>query len=56
MKEINELAIPQDVCYTSDHEWARLDGETVRIGVTDYAQDRLGETSSMRKRRRWAED
>ena len=43
MKEISELLTPQDVRYTSDHEWARLDGEIIRIGVTDYAQDQLGD-------------
>jgi glycine cleavage system H protein len=43
MKEISELLIPQDIRYTKDHEWAKLDGDKVRIGVTDYAQDRLGD-------------
>lgn len=43
MKEISELATPHDIGYTRDHEWARLDGETVRIGITDYAQDQLGD-------------
>jgi glycine cleavage system H protein len=43
MKEISELVTPQDLRYTKDHEWARLDGETIRIGITDYAQDQLGD-------------
>ena len=43
MKEISELLIPNDACYSSDHEWARLDGEKIRIGITDYAQDQLGD-------------
>jgi glycine cleavage system H protein len=43
MKEISELVIPRDIGYTRDHEWARLDGEIIRIGVTDYAQDQLGD-------------
>ncbi len=43
MKEIGELITPHDVRYTKDHEWARLDGEKVRIGITDYAQDQLGD-------------
>ena len=29
--------------YTDDHEWARLEGDTVTIGITEFAQDQLGE-------------
>jgi len=43
MKEINELILPEDVRYTEDHEWAKLEGEIVKIGLTDYAQDQLGD-------------
>ena len=43
MKEINELNFPDDVRYTDDHEWAKAEGEKVKIGITDYAQDQLGE-------------
>ncbi|MGO9018074.1 MAG: glycine cleavage system protein GcvH [Syntrophobacteraceae bacterium] len=43
MKEISELVTPHDIRYSKDHEWARLDGEIIRIGVTDYAQDQLGD-------------
>jgi glycine cleavage system H protein len=43
MKEIDELVIPGDVRYAEDHEWARLEGENVRIGINDYAQDQLGD-------------
>ncbi len=43
MKLIDELDLPQDCRYTQDHEWARLDGDKVRIGITDYAQDQLGD-------------
>ena len=35
--------VPDDLRYTSDHEWARLEGGKVRIGITDYAQDALGD-------------
>jgi glycine cleavage system H protein len=34
---------PDDVQYTKDHEWVRTEGDTVRMGVTDYAQDALGD-------------
>jgi glycine cleavage system H protein len=43
MKNINELNLPEDVKYTKDHEWAKADGDTVTIGINDYAQDQLGE-------------
>jgi len=35
--------VPDDLRYTSDHEWARLEGGRIRIGITDYAQDALGD-------------
>ena len=36
--------VPDDLRYTADHEWVRLeDGGRVRIGITDYAQDALGD-------------
>ena len=37
------MEIPEDLRYTTDHEWARLEGELVRIGITDFAQDALGD-------------
>ncbi|MBA2769869.1 MAG: glycine cleavage system protein GcvH [Sporichthyaceae bacterium] len=36
-------ALPEDLQYTKDHEWLRTEGDTVRVGVTDYAQDALGD-------------
>ena len=35
--------VPEELRYTSDHEWVRLEGGRVRIGITDYAQDALGD-------------
>jgi glycine cleavage system H protein len=35
--------VPDDLRYTSDHEWVRLDGDVARIGITDFAQDALGD-------------
>jgi len=32
-----------DLKFTADHEWAHLEGDVVTIGITDYAQDQLGE-------------
>ena len=43
MKEISELNLAEDVRYAEDHEWIRIDGETARIGISDYAQDQLGD-------------
>jgi len=43
MKEISELNLPEDVRYTDDHEWARNEGDIFRIGISDYAQDQLGD-------------
>jgi glycine cleavage system H protein len=34
---------PADLRYTSEHEWARLEGSNIRVGITDYAQDALGD-------------
>ena len=35
--------VPDDLSYTSEHEWARRDGRRVVVGITDYAQDQLGD-------------
>lgn len=35
--------IPDDLLYTADHEWVRRDGDVVRVGITDYAQQALGD-------------
>ena len=43
MKEISELNFPDDLRYAEDHEWASSQGDTVRIGISDYAQDQLGD-------------
>lgn len=43
MREIHELNLPESVCYTENHEWARRDGGVVTIGITDYAQEQLGD-------------
>jgi len=43
MKEINELNFPEDVRYSESHEWVKAAGETAKLGITDYAQDQLGD-------------
>ncbi len=37
------MNVPDDRRYTKDHEWARLEDGRVRMGITDYAQDALGD-------------
>ncbi len=37
------MGVPAELRYSPDHEWVRLDGRTVTIGITDYAQDALGD-------------
>lgn len=37
------MSIPDDLRYTEEHEWVRTEGELVRVGITDYAQDQLGD-------------
>ena len=37
------MNVPEDLRYTADHEWARLEGSRIRVGITDYAQDALGD-------------
>ena len=43
MKEADELQLPDDVRYTEDHEWARVEGEKTTAGINDYAQAQLGD-------------
>ena len=37
------MAYPSDLKYTKDHEWIRISGDTAEIGITDYAQQQLGD-------------
>ena len=34
---------PEELRYTEEHEWARVDGRRLTVGITDYAQDALGD-------------
>ena len=43
MKELSELVFGKDVRYSDDHEWVSASGETLKIGVSDYAQDQMGD-------------
>ncbi|MGE0794672.1 MAG: glycine cleavage system protein GcvH [Acidimicrobiia bacterium] len=37
------MDVPEDLRYTADHEWVRQEGGRLRVGITDYAQDALGD-------------
>lgn len=37
------MNIPADLKYTKDHEWIKVDGDTVTVGITDFAQSELGD-------------
>ena len=37
------MNVPDDLRYSSDHEWIRAEDGTIRVGITDYAQDALGD-------------
>ena len=40
---IGDMNVPGELRYSSDHEWVRVDGLRATIGITDYAQDALGD-------------
>ena len=37
------MNFPKDLIYTPEHEWIRVEGKTATVGITDYAQDQLGD-------------
>ena len=37
------MNVPEQLRYSTDHEWVSRDGDVVRVGITDYAQDALGD-------------
>ena len=37
------MSVPEDLRYTADHEWVRPENGRVRVGITDYAQEALGD-------------
>ena len=41
------MPYPDDLKYTKDHEWVRLSGDMAEVGITDYAQQQLGEVVFM---------
>ncbi len=43
MKELNELIFKEELRYTEDHEWVSGSGAAFKVGISDYAQDQLGD-------------
>ena len=37
------MSVPQELMYTEDHEWVKVDGDIATIGITDHAQGELGD-------------
>ncbi len=37
------MSLPQDLHYSNEHEWVKLDGDVATVGITDYAQNSLGD-------------
>jgi glycine cleavage system H protein len=42
-KEISDIILVDGLKYAEEHEWVKKEGDTVKIGITDYAQDQLGD-------------
>ena len=45
MKSVDELNLPQDRKYTAEHVWFKMEGDLAVCGITDFAQDQLGEVA-----------
>jgi glycine cleavage system H protein len=43
VKELDELRFIDELRYSKDHEWVTVDGDSLKVGVTDYAQDQMGD-------------
>ncbi len=43
MKEIDQINLPEDLKYSEEHEWVSTDEDNMRIGISDFAQDQLGD-------------
>ncbi len=43
MKALADIILPEDRLYTHEHIWAKKDGDTFLLGISDFAQDQLGE-------------
>ncbi len=42
-KQISDIVLVDGLKYAKEHEWAKKEGDTIKIGITDWAQDQLGD-------------
>jgi len=43
MKDIKDVILRDDIHYAQSHEWAKAEGDNIKVGISDYAQDQLGD-------------
>ena len=43
MKALSDIVLPADLRYTDEHVWIKMDGDEAVVGISDFAQDQLGE-------------
>ncbi|MFT5268135.1 MAG: glycine cleavage system H protein, partial [Acidimicrobiales bacterium] len=39
------MLVPDDLRYSQDHQWVRVEGDVLRVGITEFAQEALGEVT-----------
>lgn len=42
------MLVPDDLRYSQDHQWVRVEGDVLRVGITEFAQEALGEVAMVR--------
>jgi glycine cleavage system H protein len=42
------MLVPDDLRYSQDHQWVRVEGDVLRVGITEFAQEALGEVTMVR--------
>lgn len=42
------MLLPEDLRYSEDHQWVRIEGDLLRVGITEFAQEALGEVTMVR--------
>lgn len=43
LNQIKQMNLPENLKYTKDHEWVRIEGDVAYVGITDFAQSELGD-------------
>ena len=43
MKDLDQIDLPEDCRYAESHEWVKSEGDQIKVGISDYAQDQLGD-------------